>query len=313
MNDSVQRYLASLPPIRAHLLAGALLFVQAAAILPGVSRIALLGSLTTTKASPKDIDLLVTVADDADLTQLAALSRKLMGHAQSRNSGTDVFLASPRGAYLGRACHWKVCQPGVRMRCDALHCGHRPYLHDDLKAITLKRELIAAPPIVLWPQVSAAVAPPADVEEILLAPLRAAQSRPAAPSRRLGTQQPRYQFLLNPFHDRRFAICPGCDGRTLLRKVPLVVHVAPLNPVAIHKSCRYCPRCDLLIAHQDELDAQLAALFAERAPDLVGNDYLVIGTLDREVWKRSLTEPLTIPEMTELLHDFVQVMDLQRS
>ncbi len=76
MNDSVQRYLASLPPIRAHLLAGALLFVQAAAILPGVSRIALLGSLTTTKASPKDIDLLVTVADDADLTQLAALGRK---------------------------------------------------------------------------------------------------------------------------------------------------------------------------------------------------------------------------------------------
>ncbi len=66
MNDSVQRYLASLPPIRTHLLAGALLFVHATAMLPGVSRIALLGSLTTTKASPKDIDLLVTVADDKE-------------------------------------------------------------------------------------------------------------------------------------------------------------------------------------------------------------------------------------------------------
>jgi hypothetical protein len=65
------------------------------------------------------------------------------------------------------------------MRCDALHCGRRPYLHDDLKTITLKRELIAAPPIVLWPQVSAVVAPPADVEAILLAPLREAQARSA--------------------------------------------------------------------------------------------------------------------------------------
>jgi hypothetical protein len=176
LSDPGQRYLASLPPIRAHLLAGALLFVQAAGVLPGVRRIALLGSITTEKASPKDIDLLVTVADDADLTQLAALSRKLMGHAQSRNSGADVFLASSRGVYLGRACHWKVCQPGVRMRCDALHCGRRPYLHDDLRTITLKRELIAAPPIMLWPQVSAAVASPADVEAILLASLRAAQA-----------------------------------------------------------------------------------------------------------------------------------------
>jgi hypothetical protein len=65
------------------------------------------------------------------------------------------------------------------MRCAALHCGRRPYLHDDLKTITLKRELIAAPPIVLWPQVSTAVAIPADVEAIMLAPLCTAQARSA--------------------------------------------------------------------------------------------------------------------------------------
>ncbi|NTU78877.1 MAG: nucleotidyltransferase domain-containing protein [Chloroflexales bacterium] len=144
--------MATLPPIRAHLLTGALLFTQAASLLPGVERIALLGSLATAKADPKDIDLLVTVADDANLTQLAALGRKLLGHAQSRNTGADVFLASPRGAYLGRLCPWKVCQPGVRQRCDALHCGRRPYLHDDLKTITLKRDLVVNPPIVSGPR-----------------------------------------------------------------------------------------------------------------------------------------------------------------
>lgn len=119
----------SLPPIRAHLLAGALLFVQAAGGLPGVARIALLGSLATAKADPKDVDLLVTVADDADLTQFAALGRKLKGHAQGRNCGADNFFASPRGDYIGRTCHWKVCEPGVRMSCDAIHCDRRPSLH----------------------------------------------------------------------------------------------------------------------------------------------------------------------------------------
>lgn len=313
MTERSQTYLAALPPIRAHLLAGALLFVQAAGALPGMSRIALIGSLATAKAKPKDIDLLVTVADDTDLTQLAALGRKLQGHAQGRNAGADIFLANPAGAYIGRTCHWKVCKPGVRLSCDAYTCGVRPYLHDDFDAITLRSDLVANPPIVLWPQVSACVRPPADVERILLAPLRAAQERPAAPSRRLGKQEPRYQFMLNPFRDRRFAICPGCDGRTLLRKVPLVIHVDPQNPVAINKSCRYCPRCDLLIAHQDELEEQLAELHAQQAPELVSNKYLVMGTLDRAVWKRGKAEPLSIAEMREQLHDFVQVFTIKRS
>lgn len=313
MSERSEIHRPALPPIRAHLLTGALLFVQAAGALPGVARIALLGSLATAKANPKDIDLLVTVADDADLTQLAALGRKLQGHAQGRNAGADIFLANPRGDYIGRTCHWKVCKPGVRMSCDAYTCGVRPYLHDDFDAITLRRELVAQPPVVLWPQVSTNTTPPADVERILLAPLRAAQERPAAPLRCLGKQKPRYQFMLNPIPDQRFTTCPGCDGRTLLRKVPLVVHVDPKNPIAINKSCRYCPRCDLLIAHQDELEAELATLFAQRAPELAGNNYLVMGTLDRAVWKRGVAEPLSIPELVEQLHDFVRVMKLQRS
>jgi hypothetical protein len=154
---------------------------------------------------------------------------------------------------------------------------------------------------------------PPDVEAILLIPLRQAQSRPPRSPTRLGKQPPRYRFLLNPFRDRRFAICPNCDGRTLLRKVPLVVHVDPINPVAINKSCRYCPACDLLIAHQDEVEAELSALFVRRAPGLVGNSYLVLGTLDRDAWKRGVAEPLSTQEMVEQLHDFVEVLELRRA
>ena len=110
-------------------------FVLAARQIAGVRRIALLGSIVTAKQNPKDIDVLVVVADDADLTPLATCARRLQGQAQGLNRGADVFLADEQGAYIGRTCHWRDCRPGMRQSCDALHCGRRPYLHDDLGVI----------------------------------------------------------------------------------------------------------------------------------------------------------------------------------
>jgi hypothetical protein len=124
-NHPQSRTAGLLAPIRQHLLAGVLAFTQAACRIPGVTCIALIGSLATDKPDPKDADLLVRVADDADLRLLAAHGRKLLGHAQSRSRGADVFVASPRGDYLGRLCAWKRCGPGIRASCDALHCGQR--------------------------------------------------------------------------------------------------------------------------------------------------------------------------------------------
>ena len=95
----------------------------------------------------------------------------------------------------------------------------------------------------------------------------------------------RYTFILNPYTDARFTRCPGCDQPTKVRKLPLFIHVDPLNPIVLGKTCRYCPDCDLLIVHQDELEAQLEALFEERDPSLVGNDYLVLGTVERQAWR----------------------------
>ena len=161
------------PAPREHLLRGVLKFTQAAAQLPGVTRIALLGSLTREEPEPKDADVLVTVSDSMELAPLAKAGRQLAGHAQQLNRGADVFLANERGDYLGRACRWRECAPGIRSSCDALHCGRRPYLHDDLRDIRLKSNLVATPPIELWPAVHARVPTPDDVERVLLAPLRA--------------------------------------------------------------------------------------------------------------------------------------------
>jgi hypothetical protein len=125
---------------------------------------------------------------------------------------------------------------------------------------------------------------------------------------RLGKQPPRYSFFLNPYSDVRFATCPKCRKRTLLRKVPLVIHVDPRNPVLINKTCRYCPACDLLIAHKHEIEQQLEWLFTSRDPSLIGNNYLVIGTQDRADWRRGMKIPLTIEEMLDSLHDFEEVI-----
>ena len=96
-------------------------FVSAAAKLSGIRRIALLGSITTDKQNPKDIDFLVVVDDDLYLEPLVRLGRKIKGRAQQLNRGADIFLADVQGRYIGRRCSWKRCGPGIRRSCDALN------------------------------------------------------------------------------------------------------------------------------------------------------------------------------------------------
>lgn len=149
--------------LRAKLLGFVSEFVMHARRVDGVERIALLGSIVTPKRNPKDVDVLVTIADACDLTRLAALSRRLQGRAQGLNRGADVFLASPAGEYLGRTCHWRECRPGLRASCDAMHCGTRPHLHDDLGTIVLPSELVREPPVEVYPAVVVRVSLPDDV------------------------------------------------------------------------------------------------------------------------------------------------------
>ncbi|MGN6672859.1 MAG: hypothetical protein ACTHMA_06130 [Thermomicrobiales bacterium] len=93
-----------------------------------------------------------------------------------------------------------------------------------------------------------------------------------------------------------------------MRKLPLVIHIEPRQLVALNKTCRYCPYCDLLIAHQDEIEAWLAAFFGQTHPELVGNDYLIVGTEDRADWQRGVRDPLAIPDVLACLHDFADVV-----
>jgi hypothetical protein len=156
--------------IRPFLIAETFRFIAAVSSIAGVEKIAIIGSLTTDKPEPKDADVLITVTDDLDLSQLAAAARKLKGAAQTRNKGADIFLANPAGEYIGRVCQWRECAPGIRVSCDARRCGRRHYLHDDFDDIKLSSELVAEPPVEVWPQVVCRKTVPADVMSYLSAP-----------------------------------------------------------------------------------------------------------------------------------------------
>jgi hypothetical protein len=148
-------------------------FTKAVGGLPGVTRIALVGSLVSQKASPKDADVLVTVTPDSSLDRLATAGRALKGFAQTRNSGADIFLSNLDGQYIGRICHWRDCRPGIRVACRARHCGRREFPNDDLQDVNLSSSLVAAPPMELWPSVVRRIAVPADVDDVLLGRLQA--------------------------------------------------------------------------------------------------------------------------------------------
>jgi len=141
-----------------------------------------------------------------------------------------------------------------------------------------------------------------------MAQRKSSSSAASATAPRLGAQPPRYRFFLNPYSDARFTSCPRCGDTTKTRKLPLVIHIKPHHFLALNTTCRYCPRCDMLIAHQNILESLLAAYFEQHAPDVIGSSYLVVGTEDRTDWKRGVLQTVSVAEMLDVLHDFAAVL-----
>ena len=130
--------------------------------------------------------------------------------------------------------------------------------------------------------------------------------------RQLGKQCPRYDFFLNTYQDTRFPVCPQCKSKTRARKFSLVIQVNPGHTAILDKLCRFCDACDLLIVHQDQLEEQLASEFMTSNPEAIGNDYQVVGTLDRAEWNQGKRDLLSFERVIEYLHDFKEVVTFQR-
>jgi hypothetical protein len=129
---------------------------------------------------------------------------------------------------------------------------------------------------------------------------------------RIGKLKPQYSFILNPYSDVRLSKCPKCKKLTHLRKFVLFIAIREFGPMTLGKTCRYCSKCELIMAHQNELEAELIIGLQKIAPQVIGNEYFVVGTFDQKIWQRGLQEGgLTESEIFEYLADFKKVLDLK--
>jgi hypothetical protein len=118
-------------------------------------------------------------------------------------------------------------------------------------------------------------------------------------STRIGKLSPRYSFMLNPRAEVRLSKCPKCQKRTHPRKFVLFIHVDGWGLMALGKTCRYSSACEL--AHS----------FGRIAPEIVGNEYVVLGTIDKKVWRAGLEgRGEDLAEILEHVADFEKEYDL---
>ncbi len=172
---------------REHLLKGGVTFIERASAIPGIQRIAMVGSMTTDKKIPKDIDFLVTVNESIDFKDLAEAGRQLQGYAHRINLTADIFITNSDGIYIGRTCNYK--EPFLRRDCQGKVCGHFLLMDEDIPAvlqafnsllhlcsdtemIKFTKEEIDKPPLIIWPEIVRNAPIPEDVENILLKPVK---------------------------------------------------------------------------------------------------------------------------------------------
>ncbi|MBV8883563.1 MAG: hypothetical protein JO235_06120 [Chroococcidiopsidaceae cyanobacterium CP_BM_RX_35] len=121
----------------------------------------------------------------------------------------------------------------------------------------------------------------------------------------------RHKFFLNPYEDSAFTKCPKCEAKTKIRKIPLVIHIEQQQLFLLNKQCRYCANCDLIITKQQEIESLLAVSFSQSHSQFIGNDYSVIGTLDRQDWKEGNKGTLSPQKIMERIYGFQDVWDFE--
>ena len=93
--------------------------------------------------------------------------------------------------------------------------------------------------------------------------------------------------------------------------MPLLIHVDPQNLIALNYINRFCPYCDLLIGHKHEIEHILTELFTRYNPSIIGNNYLLLGTVKKEAWNNGLIQPQLVHDMLPYIHDFKSYKELR--
>ena len=124
-------------------------------------------------------------------------------------------------------------------------------------------------------------------------------------------QRTRHYFFLNPYKNEAFTRCPQCDEKTKVRIFPLVIHIDPHQILCLNKSCKYCEACDLIIGKQPQIEYFISSCCEKIDPSMIGNKYLVFGTLNRSDWKQ-YSKKTTYPQETiDKVYIFKDVLNFE--
>jgi hypothetical protein len=87
-------------------------------------------------------------------------------------------------------------------------------------------------------------------------------------------------LLLSPYPWVAFETCPDCDEPIEERPDLIVTLIEPDHVAAQDIPTRYCPRCDLLIMDQLELEEELAAEYDGSDVAIGDDDFVPVGLID---------------------------------
>lgn len=124
-------------------------------------------------------------------------------------------------------------------------------------------------------------------------------------TKRFGALLSRYKFMLNPYPNEKNSRCPLCEQRARQRKLPLVILIKPNATFVLNHTCRYCPTCDLLVAHKHEIEELLAIAYRYNDPRIIGNEYFIIGTVEKSAWREGMKHQRQASFMREHAGDFI--------
>jgi hypothetical protein len=100
--------------------------------------------------------------------------------------------------------------------------------------------------------------------------------------------------------------------KTRVRKLPLAIHVEGLGLFVLRKTCRLCVACDMVIVHQHELEPLIWARLRKVGDSGHSLEYLVLGTVDPDVWRRGLTGGVSFDELVGNMADFHTHMQIEQ-
>ncbi len=124
-------------------------------------------------------------------------------------------------------------------------------------------------------------------------------------------QKPKYNFFLNKYSFYGATKCTSCDTKTNVRKFPLFISLDKNNIYTLNLSCKFCTRCNLIIAKKDNIDKYISIELEQKGIAFDPDNYFVMGTIDSKTFWRHNKGNASSDELFDNLTPFKKVLDFE--